>query len=360
MWDGCDFFAWMRILYHNRFAVHPAYWPLALIITVLSFFHTFLGVVQRIVFGRAVRRTPIHTPPLFILGHWRTGTTLLHEMLILDERHTYPTTFECFAPHHFLLTEPWITLWFRFLMPAHRPMDNMAAGFDRPQEDEFALCMLGVPSLYWSVAFPNHNPQNREYLDLTGLSRRALDEWKRAFVGFLQRVLFKNPGKRLVLKSPPHTCRIPVLLDLFPGALFVHIVRDPNVVIPSTVNLWKSLSHSQGFQFSNYAGLEEIVLNTFEQMYVRLEQTRNLVDPCRWYELRYEDLIADPLGEMRKLYEHLRLGDFERFEPSLERFWATQTGYKTNRYQINEEQRQRIGRRCAAVRTRYGYETASG
>jgi hypothetical protein len=332
---------------------------LALIITVLSFFHTFLRIAQEILFGRAVRHTPIRQPPLFIIGHWRTGTTLLHEMLILDERHTYPTTYECFAPHHFLLSEPWFTRWFRFLIPAHRPMDNMAAGFDHPQEDEFALCMLGVPSPYWSVAFPNRNPQNPEYLDLTGLSRRALDEWKRAFVGFLQRLNFKEPDRRLILKSPPHTCRIPVLLDLFPDAMFVHIVRDPYVVIPSTVNLWTSLSRSQGFQVSSFDGLEEIVLDTFEHMFNRFEATRGLIRAGRFHEMRYEDLIAEPIEEMRKLYSELGLGAFDRVRPALERFWAGQSDYRTNHYGLSDDQRAAISRRCAAVIDRYAYERTS-
>ena len=82
-------------------------------------------------------------PPIFILGHWRTGTTLLHEFMIRDERFGYPTTYECMDPNHFLLTEGLFTRWLNFLVPTHRPMDNMKAGFDRPQEDEFALCMLG-------------------------------------------------------------------------------------------------------------------------------------------------------------------------------------------------------------------------
>jgi hypothetical protein len=355
MWDGCDLFAWARILYHNRFAVHPPYWMLACIITVLSFFHTFLRIAQEILFGPALRRTPIRRPPLFIIGHWRTGTTLLHEMLILDERHTYPTTYDCFAPHHFLLSGPWMTRWFRFLIPAHRPMDNMAAGFDRPQEDEFAMCMLGVPSPYWSVAFPNRNPQNTEYFDLTGLPSRSLEEWKRAFVGFLRRVHFKKPDRRLILKSPPHTCRIPVLLDLFPDAVFVHIVRDPRVVIPSTVNLWKSLSRSQGFQVSKHDGLEDVVFDTFDHMYARFDATRGLIRADRFYELRYEDLIADPIEEMQKLYSHLGLGGFDRVRPALEQFWAGQSDYKTNRYAVSEKGRDAIAQRCATVIERYGY-----
>ncbi len=40
-----------------------------------------------------------------VLGYWRSGTTLLHELLCLDTRYTYPTTHACMNPHHFLLSE---------------------------------------------------------------------------------------------------------------------------------------------------------------------------------------------------------------------------------------------------------------
>lgn len=354
MWEGCNFGAWMRLLLRNRFAVQWRYLYIALIVTFVSSCHSVLRLFQQVLYGRRVARTPIREAPIFIIGHWRTGTTLLHEFLVLDERHSYPTTYECMEPNHFLLTEGLFTRWLRFLTPSHRPMDNMAAGFDRPQEDEFALCMLGQPSPYLTVAFPNHPPQFPEYLDLEGLSPRALLSWKRAFVRFLQQITFRNP-KRLVLKSPPHSCRIKVLLELFPDARFVHIVRDPYVVFPSTVNLWKSLYRAHGLQRPTFAGLEEHVLTTFNRLYQRLEEGKQRVDPARFHELRYEDLTRDPVGQMKLLYEKLGLGGFEQYQPRLENYLATVAGYSTNRYELSPEQRDLVTRRWGEVIRKYGY-----
>src|SRR6202011_3820426 len=134
------------------------------------------------------------------------------------------------------------------------------------QEDEFALCMLGQPSPYLTIAFPNRPPQDQEYLDLEGLPPKALARWKQTFLRFLQQLTYKNP-KRLILKSPPHTCRIKVLLEMFPDARFVHIVRNPYVVFPSTVNLWKSLYQKHGLQVPTFAGLEDHVFDTYTRMY---------------------------------------------------------------------------------------------
>src|SRR5438105_13063415 len=138
IWQGCHFFAWLRLLVRNRFAVHPSCWYIAVIATVVTFWHTVLRYVQEALYGRRMARTPLCEAPLFIIGHWRTGTTLLHEMLILDERHSYPTTYECLEPNHFLLTERFITRWLGWMMSSRRPLDSMATGWTRPQYDVFA------------------------------------------------------------------------------------------------------------------------------------------------------------------------------------------------------------------------------
>src|SRR5476649_1825412 len=118
MWEGCDFFAWLKLLFRNRCAVHPRHWYIAIIITVVSFNNTLLRLLQDAIFGRDLRKVKLTQPPIFILGHWRTGTTLLHELMICDERLGFPTTFECLEPNHFLLTEAFFMRWLKFLMPS--------------------------------------------------------------------------------------------------------------------------------------------------------------------------------------------------------------------------------------------------
>jgi omega-hydroxy-beta-dihydromenaquinone-9 sulfotransferase len=360
IWQGCDFFAWARLLVRNRFHVRL---PLSIgyipfVITCVSLFHTLLRFIQTAWFGGRVDRTHVINAPLFIVGHWRTGTTLLHELLILDPRHNYPNTYQCLAPNHFLLTEAVFARAFGFLLPSRRPMDNMAAGWDRPQEDEFAMCMLGAPSPYFAIAFPNHPPQDQAAFDLEDLPARDLRTWKTLFLRFIRQLTFKDP-RRLILKSPPHSCRIKTLLELFPDARFVHIVRDPYVVFPSTVNLWKTLYLTHGLQIPRFAGLEEQVFRTFTHLYNRLEMGKTLVRPCRYHEVRYEDLIQDPLGEMRKLYDAVELPGFDEVLPRLKAYLDANTDYKTNRYKpLAPALQAEITRRWGAVIRQYGYERA--
>jgi hypothetical protein len=355
LWHGADLPAWLRLLVRNHFAVHPRYWYIAGFTTMSTVLNTTLRAASEAWYGGRVARTPIRHDPLFIVGHWRTGTTLLHELLILDPRHTFPNYYQCFSPHHFLLTERLIPRLLWFLMPTRRPMDNMEAGWDKPQEDEFALAALGQPSPYLTVAFPNRPPQDQEALDLERMPRRARETWKRAFVGFVRRLTFKDP-RRLVLKSPTHSFRIPTLLELFPDARLVHIVRDPYTVFPSTLNLWKALYRNHGLQRPTFAGLEDHVFRTFNHLYAKLEEGRRLVRPGRFHEVRYEDLIRDPEGGMRMLYADLGLGGFDEALPRFRKYLTQHAGYQTNRYpSLTPELRAEITRRWGGVIERYGY-----
>lgn len=353
LWIGCNFRAWRRLLVKNRFAVHWTRWHFAVFYTLLSLVHSYLGFWQQLLLGRRVANTPLAEAPVFVLGHWRTGTTLLHELLVLDPRHTGPTSYECLVPHHFLLTE-WVARWIGFLVSDHRAMDNMELSFGHPQEDEFIWCMQGLPSPYLTMAFPNRPPQDGAYLDLENLTPDELARWKQTLHRFVQQVHYRR-RKRVILKNPPHSCRIKILADMYPQARFVHIVRDPYAVYPSTVHLWQALYRTHGLQRPDFAGLEEYVLSTFTHLYRKLAEGRALVDPARFYEMRYEDLVADPEAELRRLYAHLGLGEFEECAPHLRRYLADHAGYETNRYELSADDRATVTRRWGDVIDHYGY-----
>lgn len=352
--EGTDVVTWSRWLWDTRFKVHPKYWYIAGFVSAASTMNLVLRWLQTGIHGRDLARVPLARQPVFVIGHWRTGTTLLHELLIQDPQFNYPDTFECFCPNHSILSERFFKTYVNWLAPQQRPMDNMAAGWGRPQEDEFALCLLGLPSPYLDVVFPRAAPMHPGSLDLSGLTPVQLALWKRTFRRFLQAVSFRD-DRRLVLKSPPHTARIPVLLEMFPDARFVHIVRDPYVVFPSTLNLWRSLTRRQCVQTPPAKGYEEKVLGEFRTIYDRLEEARPLLKPGRFHELRYEDLVKDPVGELKKVYAGLELDGFDSAKPRVEAYLAQTGGYETNKYAVTPEQREEVTRRWGDVIRRYGY-----
>ena len=355
VWEGCDFFAWLKLLSKNRFRVEPPYWYIAAIVSGVSFGQTLLRWSQTSLHGDRIARTRIDQPPLFVLGHWRTGTTLLHELLILDDRHTSPTTLQCFEPCNFLLTEGLFKKYGSILLPDKRPMDNMAAGWDRPQEDEFALALLGMPSTYTDFAFPKNATIHPGALDLSGLTQREYALWKRTFYRFVQAVAYKDP-RRLVLKSPPHTARVPALLELFPDAKFVHIVRDPRVLFSSTVNLWMSMAKRHGFQTPTQSPeLEAKVFREFRTIHERYEATKGTIPKGNLVEVRYEELVKDLVAGTERIYAGLNLDGFDMARPKLEAYARRSSSYETNKYEQTPELKARIAGEWGDIIAEQGY-----
>lgn len=353
-WHGLRLGDWWSLCARHRFRIHPLRWPMALLITPCSIFNSIMARFQAARHGKAIAATEITPPPIFIIGHWRSGTTHLHELMVLDDRFGYPTTYECMAPHHYLLTEWFFRSYANFLLPKQRPMDNMAAGWKHPQEDEFALCNLGAPSIYTRIAFPNEPPEYINTLDIRDLSQRERQRWGPALVQFVKTLVY-DKQKRIVLKSPPHTGRIAELARLFPGAKFIHIARSPYDVFPSTVRLWPSLDEVQGLQFPKNKNLEEFVFEAYERMYRGYFEQREGLAPGQLYELRYEELVRDPIGEMQRIYEVLELGDFEPVRAKLEAYVEEQKDYVKNQHSLDPELKAEIRRRWADYIERYGY-----
>ena len=354
-WHGMPLGVWLPLVAEHGGRAAPSRWPLVASISVAAAFNSLAEPLAEARFRRRLREQTTTAPPLFIIGHWRSGTTLLHELLMLDERFCCPNTYQCFAPGHFLLTEALVTRALSWIMPAKRPMDDVAAGWSRPQEDEFALVNMGVPSPYRRMAFPCTSPDRPVALDLATLGPAELDHWKGALRRFLARLAVRDP-RRPVLKSPPHTARTAVLAEMFPEARFLHVVRDPFVVFPSTVRLWRSLHDVQALQVDDGAALERYVFASFEEMYAAFERDRPALPAGRIHEVRYEDLVADPGGRLREAYGRLDLGDFEQVRPALERQAATMKRYRTNTYRHDPRIVAEIARRWEPFIRRYGYE----
>lgn len=348
--------AWWRLLNQGHFRIAPSRLALAIGVTVATPVNSALALLQQITFGRRLRTAELHGPPVFIVGHWRSGTTLLHELMVRDERLSSPSTFQCFAPHHFLLSEWFFRRFASWLLPGKRPMDNMDAGWDRPQEDEFALVNLGLPSPYRRIAFPNEGPLDLEYLDFEGVSKEDRARWMETLRTFLLAVSTVT-GRPLVIKSPTHTGRIAQLAQAFPDAKFVHITRDPRDLFPSTCRLWQSLDTVQALQRPHHQGIESYVIDCFRRMYDGFHRDRETLDPHRIIDIRYEDLASQPVETLRGVYETLRLADFETVQPVIEQWARTEhQQYQTNRHRIDPEDESRIRREWREYFTRYGYE----
>lgn len=354
-WHGMPAHVWFPLLAKNRFRFSIARLHHVLGVSLFTPFTGMLALSQELLFGRAIRQTELTAPPIFVLGHWRSGTTMLHEYLALDERLSSPTTFQCFAPWHFLLTEDVVTRFGGFLLPDRRPMDNMKAGWSLPQEDEFALMNLGAPTPYLRILFPNHPVPYEDTLGSQSFDPKHLEVWKKRLDWFLRAITYKT-HKRLLLKSPPHTGRLKILRSMYPDAKYVHIVRDPRKLFPSTMKLWNSLDSVQALQApTDQLQLRTFVLKSLTTMYDSFEIDRKGMDKNQIIDIRYEDLTADPIKVVGDIYSQLNLGSFEPVKQKLVEKTQKERDYQTNRLELSREDEEAVLRAWHAYASHYGY-----
>jgi hypothetical protein len=362
--------AWLRLLRRNRLAISPTRIPLALQVSLYSTINSMLHLVQESLFGRAIAQCQIAHAPIFVIGHWRTGTTFLHTLLALDEKFVAPNTLECFVPSHSLISAYWLRLLLEWFLPRTRPMDEIPLRWDQPQEDEFALLNLGMGTPYEILLFPNHRPAGIEFLNMSGLTPAEIEAWTAGLLHFLKQVQFRSnrenknsrTTKRLIVKSPAHTARLSILRRLFPDAKFIHLVRHPYEVFESTIRLWQAMCDTQGCQrprldsLSNGApALEEYVLQTMELLYHDFPFQIGQLPSSKFCELRYEDLVRAPIAELGRIYSSLDLGAFERVQPAIERHLALHPFRTLNRRQISDACKAEVRDRWQWYMERYDY-----
>lgn len=279
-------------------------------------------------------------PPIFLLGFWRSGTTFLHELFCCDSHFGFPSTYACLNPCHFLISER--------VLPkratnqvVRRPMDSMGYSWASPQEDEFALLALGAPSAYEAILVPSLMGRPRQLLDLRLRPVAEQDSWVKAVQYFLN-LLAVQQGKPMVLKSPPHGFRLHLLPTLFPKSRYVLIERNPYEVFASNLNLWQKLL--QMYSLENWLSeeIESFVLAAYPIHEQIVSEARHQIAPGLISHVRYEDLVRDPIGEMRRLYTELGFEPGENIQFSWVKHVRSVGDYKRNTYLLSAEQKAKI------------------
>jgi hypothetical protein len=344
------------LLAENRFAVDPPYWTVAALIAAVSIVNLINKRREDQRHASAVDQVEVHRP-VFVLGHWRSGTTLLHELLSQDDRLAYPSLFQVLRPHTFLTDERGPARRLLRLGPQKRPMDNMRFSLKSPSEDEFALMQLcgHSPMLGW--IFPRRAQHYDRYLTFQGVSDDEVRQWQSALRVFLKKLTYRY-RRPLVIKSPTHTGRIRLLLDTFPDARFVHIHRNPYRVYQSTERLYRRGVPVLSLQRPVKGRLAETILRRYRLIYDAFFEQRELIPEGQYHEVCFEDLERDVPGQIAGIYERLDLGDFGQAEPKVRAYMDSASGYKKNSYRpLPKRLRERIAAAWQRSFREWGYST---
>lgn len=326
MWHGLGVSGWLRLLsYKPKFTMPYAFrWAS---ITALSVLTSAQNLLESIVYGRKVADTEVEHPPIFILGHWRSGTTLLHNLMTMDPEMTYANLYQCLYPGNFLLTEGIVTKLTKYIIPKTRPMDNMATTWHTPQEDEIALAIDCGLSPYLMTGFPMRQDIYGRFYDPRDMTEDERTTWKASLLRLIKKLTIRK-NRPVVLKSPSHTYRVATLLEMFPNAKFVYIYRDPYAVYNSSMHLRQTMFAENALFPNSMEGSEDEMVMMYEKCIRTYEDTKSLIPAGNLHEIRFEDLEVDPLGEVAQIYKVLGLESWSLVEPLIKAELSELMAYK--------------------------------
>ena len=326
---------WARVILRGR--ISPVYWLRLALGLFTSVIGTAITLPERLalapVLAIAGRRSGLRlnhgAGVVVVLGYFRSGTTHLHYLLSCDPRMRTPMWCETLAPQGFALSWSFLRIFMIPFISAKRPQDDVAIGPEWPAEDDFAVNnWTGASSLMGRFVLPREHAYYDRFHSLEGLSGAERARWRRTLWAFCWKACRLARRRTLLLKTPSHTARVAALAELFGERVkFVHISREPGAVVRSNVNMAERLSV---FNLQTPRAGDD-VRTRIEEEYADSEDSGGH-GGCRRYrrvaEVRYEDLVADPLGELRRVYGELGLEWSEALQARAGRYLSEVRDYK--------------------------------
>lgn len=300
---------------------------------------------------------PLGEDPVFILGHWRSGTTFVHNVLACDKQFGYTTTYQTVFPHLMLWGQPFFKTTMSWLMPGKRPTDNMELNVDLPQEEEFALSNMMPYTFYNFWFFPGNLPEYRErYLTFEKASEEEIKCFKDTFRKLIRLSLWNTGGKRFLSKNPPHTGRVKELLQLFPQAKFIYLMRNPYTVFESTRSFFSNTIRPLQLQTISQDRLERYILDTYVQLYAKYEKEKKTIPAENRIEIKFEEFEDSPLLMTQNIYDSLSLPGFEDARPAMTAYLESKRNYKKNDYSYAPRTVRMVNQHWHQALEEWGYE----
>lgn len=324
-----------------------------------SILSTPLQWLQRLIFRFKLRGVDLSkTSPVFILGHWRSGTTHIHYTLAKDKQFVYLNNFQSFFFNICMSKMQWFNKLLAPLVPSTRPMDNMEMTLSKPQEEEQVLSNISTTAGVNSFYFPKNRSYFYKFNLFKGISKKEYDRWKKDYSYILKLIYKLNGEGRLLLKNPNNTARIKQLLELFPNAKFVYIHRNPFQVYLSTKHLHRAVLRDQRLQEITEEEEDNMILENYRLINKGYLETRALVPENSLIEIAYEEVGTESeLDMFKRIYETLSLGDWSSIEPKIIAYMDSKKGYKKNRFiPIDPVMVKRIQDEWGFMFEEYGYD----
>ena len=344
----------------STYKVYPRYYGRCLVAAIVSLLAAPFLWFERLLFSRRLSRTVLPKSPVFILGHWRSGTTLLHNAMAQDKQFAFINTFQSVFANQFFGSRWLFKPVMRLLMPEKRPADNVLLSPELPQEEGIALSNINSFGFYNFFYFPRDwKAIYARYVSGKASSTTEMQGYYRQYKKLIAQSLIEYHRQEFISKFPPFTGSIKHLLAMFPEAKFIYIYRNPLLVFRSTVNFFETTHEALKLQPFSRLEFEEMVFELYEMLIRDYEEQKALIPEHHLVEIRYEDFEADPMSGLKHIYAALGIQGFEESVPAFETYLNQQKRYEKAEHSFNSDDINKIAGRLAFAFELYGYPSTT-
>lgn len=259
--------------------------------------------------------------PVFIVGHARSGTTLMHRLMAADgERFSYFYYWETFFPalteralvravgwlDHTLLgsaIEKRLRVWDEKTFGPFRHIHSQ--GLWIPEEDQFVMKASFVTQ-QWALDLPLMGEIDIFHID--DLSAQRKKKWMQYYKACVKRQLVWNGGDKTHLSKNPLMCGwVNAIIETFPDARVVVMVRDPIQCIPSTLRLVELTWKGNKWQKEQYDDAQKALTRISFDSFKLPVEALNKHSATPHYFVDYRDLVGAPKNTVEAIYSELGL-----------------------------------------------------
>lgn len=354
---GCRFDNWIRLRREN--VISPDKKKQARFITGVTLALAIPSFLEWAIFYHPIKKTKLKKDPVYIVGHWRTGTTFLQNLMTRDPQFAWFDPVKTVTFNNCILLKKPLAKAQSVLLKEARPFDNLDYQLDLPMEEVFAQATISTQAISHMLVFPDGGNGTKfietAFIDEQSPEKQA--DWFKAYDYILKKVTWLCKGKQLLLKSPENTCRIGELKRRYPGAKFINIYRNPYTVVMSTANMFKKemallcLSEPASDEF-----IEDTIIQLFQRIYHKAIADLEKIPEEDRIDIKYEDFVKNPKEYMEEIYGHLGIGGYEAALPYFNEYLDSQKNYKTNKFQLDDRLKKRINENLGFYFDYYGYE----
>jgi len=340
--SGSSLSNWFKVLAENHFDIDFQFIPRAIYVTAMMTALAPFRYYEHHKFHKKLNQVTVKEP-IFIIGHFRSGTTFLHYLLGQDKNLGYVSTFETMTPGMIIANEEMFCNLVKNHLPAKRPMDDLEMHATLPYEEEYAIANMSKYSFYHGWYFPrrwNHYFDN--YVLFKNNSSKKLTNWKKTYDYFLKKITYKNNGNHVLLKSIVNTARIKHLVDMYPNARFIHIHRNPYHVYKSTWKLYQKILPIFSFQHIDTNTLDHYILETYKKLFNKFLSDKHLIPKENLIEFSYDEFTKKPVKILQNTYDKLRLTGFNQAKPAFDAYAEKHKNYKPAKYTFTKKEKQKI------------------